>query len=1464
MPVQPGLYRRKPLNEITAVPDSIISVYVVENHIWAEGGTKAARAARRVERRTIEEFLIQPVRPFLRDILRQVAAPYTPGRKDNPIGQGYWIQAEFGSGKSHLLSFLGALALGGEAEWKIIQEKEAQAGVERRDSLYRFWEEGLARKAQKSRGIFVAVQTLVGQGGGAVGVGGAGKTLTEYVLDAVAEQFYLENGRSLPLYPAEMLAERFLKTDDFERYRRDLAKFLKDPTYFDEEKQQELAVFLDDLRSNADPGVQRDCGQTLWDFYDRYLKIRPQIPLETEAVLKQMVERLLAEGYAGLLLILDEVSLFMKGRSEGQRIEDEKALVVLSNRLAKVECLPVWTVCAAQQAIETKMPGIKNILARERLDPIALLNTRDAYYDIALARVRTITEPAAVDQYYEDYKRSFSWPAAVGRDQFARFFPFYPPSLEVVRAVSMNLTTVRSALYFMLETLRRQRKAESCELITHWTLFDDVVDYEEDPSGTGRSITSLKTRWPAEWRAYETAIHQLDTVTKGPLKLYRGRAAKIVRTLFLYHVADMAPNGLGHEELLNAVMEWRDHDREQAADLQDNLDHYETLADKIATELAQVARVGKAYRFNPTGGIKDPREHFQRARSEAEVNEVQCRQAWDALLALDGWQVQTRLMSLDLAGGLRSIFRDIAPQSQTDLAVKWHGRLVTGRVYMRDLLHEARRGGLLPSINSDQTGLDFAVFVSSTLVAGELDKLIEVKRDGRVLFWSPDELTPSERALLADFTAYRALVADFSGRDTQEAKEVLEWVQGRLRAEMGSIYRMVPDAYGRGRIAALDHAQMAFQTQGELAALLTPLVGQVLDSAYVSKELDFEAAPAPFDDTNAVNVINGIVKAGEFPRGVKPSKEISASQNYGFALRIMRRPNDRKLDTSDCRYTADLARWIEARLGDSTGTLPAAAIYKNFMGVGGPDGVNYGLSRRMVQLYLLCLAREGKIRISLTGRNLPAEAVDYSNIAGLDFKAAVLDGFDQIQRLQPPEGWELLAPYAAALLGDPAIAAAREDAEIQAALTRVLAYRQENAEPFRRLRAGLADLFAEIGVLRTGIEASAGFPGQQERPANPKGGFRTASIPENDLVSTLLDRLAAWEKFLAAPVGPIDNWPYILNALDDAFGYHVYRDDAVSQAETDDLAARRAETLQAERLYDYRDQLRAAARYAAVGPVANWPYDKVRAGLGRLPELMTNETRLAMELLDPAAEAIASYTVRYLQAFDHVTSRTEQAREQIAALPDTPVYQALSRLAALPQLGADPRPDLQARYRAMIDGPDLFPAGVTRAAAERELRERPDSPGCPLTLENAEGWLERAENGVRICRDLTRAALMEKARLLHSAALRERLTQGAGEPFIAGLLAAGTAEAVAGYLEHEVTKVHEGHEARRREEGDPVALLVRYLKKLRVRKVRLADFRPGKRTIERGDVDAVVAEFRRFLLEGLAAGEDELPVVELE
>src|SRR5712691_12462470 len=120
--------QRKSLDEICTVPDKIISVYSLERHVWADGNSDEARKARKPELQTVEEFQIDPVRPFLNDILRNMAAPYSPSRRDNPIGQGYWIQAEFGSGKSHLLCFLSALALGSKVSWEIVRKKEEKAG----------------------------------------------------------------------------------------------------------------------------------------------------------------------------------------------------------------------------------------------------------------------------------------------------------------------------------------------------------------------------------------------------------------------------------------------------------------------------------------------------------------------------------------------------------------------------------------------------------------------------------------------------------------------------------------------------------------------------------------------------------------------------------------------------------------------------------------------------------------------------------------------------------------------------------------------------------------------------------------------------------------------------------------------------------------------------------------------------------------------------------------------------------------------------------------------------------------------------------------------------------------------------------------------------------------------------------------------------------------------------------------
>ena len=998
----------------------------------------------------------------------------------------------------------------------------------------------------------------------------------------------------------------------------------------------------------------------------------------------------------------------------------------------------------------------------------------------------------------------------------------------MVRAISYNLTTIRSALYFMLETLKTQRKRRSRELITLWSLFDEVVDYEEDPSGTTRGIASVRTKWPDAWAAYERARNQIDAAPRGRLRVYRDRCVKILRTLFLYHVAELAPGGLTHEELMNGVMEWKDHDKGRAADLDDNLGHYEVLAGELATELVEVRKEGERYLFNPSTEGPSPADIFARARAEAEASETEQRQAWQALLALDGWRVESGLVAMDLMPGMRSIFGGIAPQGQQEVSIEWHRRLIKGRVLMRDLVHEAGSRGVLPSVNSSETDLDFVVFVSSRPADALLDGLIAAKGDPRIIFWTPDTLTDGEHALLLDYAAYRIMVTEWRAQETQKGQEVMAWVRERLQGAKGPIHNIVPASYGRGRMAALDHGSVPFACQGELSAIVAPVVGRLLDDVYVSKELVFDGAPAPLDDTNIINVMNGIVRTGEIPRGTRPDRYTSAAQNYGFGLKIMRPPNDRVLDLSDCRYTRDMLAWIEEKLPDATASMPVSALYKNFQGIGGPNGVHYGLSKRLVQLYLLCLVREGHVRVEVSGRSLFGEYLDYANLDETDLRANVLDTMQVVRRLQAPEGWEVLAPYVAALLDDETILSAQQDAEIQDAVTRLLQWREEQLPRARELREGLANLLADLGA--------------------------TDSLDE---------RLGAWEAFLSAPVPEEEPLLHVRHALAQAFGYEVYERDAAAQDEVDDLTARRIEVENAAALYGYRDRLRPVGRYARHALPELRPLAEARAALARVHQRLPNLTAylgngagLLADVLEPAEAAMRGYATHFLHAYEGEVRRATEAREAIAALEEGPAFRTLERLAGLPQLGADPCPALCDAFRRAVA--TLLPSDTAYDAVRRELRERPEPTCTPLNLANAREWRSAAEGAPPTSEAALREALLAKAALLDSPALRARLEALRREPFIAGLLACADVAALAGYLIETLGTDGAGDADARLE------LLRRALRQVVVVKRRLVDFRPTKTALERDDVDAVVAEFRRYLLDAFQPDGDAWPIVELE
>lgn len=1418
---------RQSLDKICKIPDKIISVYSLEQHVWADSNSDKARKERRPELQTIREFQIDPVRPFLNDILKNMAAPYKPENNENQIGQGYWIQAEFGSGKSHLLSFLSAIALGNKEAWDIIREKEAKAGRGKRESLYRFWEEGLESKSSKgNKGFFVVVKTIVGVGEGTVGVQNEGREIIGYIIDAVKDQIYAELGKNISLYPVELLADRFLK-EDLERYRDDLKKFLKDPKFHDEDEFEELQDFINEIQQDQSPDYKKSCGDKLWRFYTEYLKVQPQIASESEEVLIHLVNAILSEGYLGVLLVLDEVSLFMKSRSEAQRTSDEKTLVVLSNRLAKVKNLPIWTVCSAQQAIESRM-GVKNIIADDRLKLVKLLEGDNDFYTIVLARVREITDPGAIASYYLHYRRGFTWPQSIGEAEFARFFPFHKPALEVLRAIAFELTTGRSAIHFMHQTLKHLMKQKGKELVRLWELFDEALNYEEDPSGTHAGLSSIKTLKETECKIYEACKRQIDSLTKGQLKFHHEKAEKILQTLFLYHIARTRSQGLSAEEIANSVL----IERDEEANAEENIEHYENLAENLKKELRQIVQTydeegHSRYKFDPVFTGVDPKMEFQKARDEAESNEKMQRDAWEHLIALDNWPVKTRQMTIDLSSGNRSIFSNVAPfvapwehvsaAKAGDQAVDlhWQGRQISGIIGMRYLSKVVSDPGSIRSIDSDETDHDFKVIIGITSTSPDnIQKILRKQNDRRLVIWNPDELTSEEKERLVEFAAYRKLVAEWQGKDSEDAVAVIQWISSALQTDMGKILQIVNMSFARGRMHAIEYMDMKFNGAGGLSAIITPVVSKVLSTAYKSQSIQFQP-PFIFRKEEGIKVINGIVKTGSISKYAKKDQNISAAQNFGHSLMIMKKGEDKELDTSENPFVSDIMSFIASHSRDGGPSIKIDTLYKNFMGTGVGEN-DYGLTRRMIQIYLLCLAKTGKIKVGVSPRaGIPVTHIDYSTIGEIDFSSKVLESLTDIEKVSRPENWDALRPYAEKLLGRQI-----QDTHDESL---ILQYRIQLKEKFE---SGKTD------SKRVSEKAQRLF--ETLKLKNPYGEVL-------DQVVSLYNR----------EIDRVDDINSILYALEEAFDYAAYENSRAVDAEVSDLANRLKNYQDIEKLVSYEGELISLNSYCTydfpshpdLAEVKNIT-QSLKDRMSRFQDNIDSEIKLKTELLGsfpPAAgerttrgRLIHEYGLVYSTLHDHVMKTAEVNKREIQNLLDSDELKAFRILEGISALRPESYEEVMQYLTEKLDG-IIQCKSPSKASIESALRKTPEHE-CGISFHNAQNLIQAAQQASEEARSYFNHVMNGKIEILRNQTVRDRLSQGRSEPLISGLLECADADALRRYLVEKCL----GNRA-------IVDLINRYLKKIVVKSVRISQFKPSRATIEKSQIDNVCDEFREFL-----------------
>ncbi len=1440
---------RESLRNICSVPDKIISVYSLEKHVWADSHSNEAIKNRKPELQTISEFQIDPVRHFLNDIFRNIAAPYRPERRDNPIGQGYWIQAEFGSGKSHLLCFLASLALGSQEAWDLVREKEQKAGRGKRETLYQFWEDGLkVKNTGNKKGTFVIAKTLVGSGGGTVGYDKTGRRLTEYILDAAKEQLQKEVGKNLSLYPTELLADRFI-SEDLERYRKDLKKFLKDPQFFAEDEFEEIDEFIHEIQENKSPEYKMSCGNKLWRFYTEYLKVRPDIEAETEDILEHMVKTILAEGYTGVLLLIDEVSLFMKDRDESQRSDDEKTLVVLSNRLAKVKNLPVWTVCAAQQAIESKMAGSKNIIADDRLKLVPLLQGDKDYYSIVLSRVREIIKPSAISGYYNYYKRGFSWPSSIGEDEFIQFFPFHKPAIEVLRAITYELTTARSAIHFMHQTLKHQIKNDKNEIIRLWHFFDEALEYEEDPSGTHAGLAAIKTKREDDYRAYELCKRHIDEIPKGPLKVHREKSINTLQTLFLHYIAKTRLHGLTPEEIANSVLIEKSPD----ATKDENIQHYESIALNLKNELPQITESKDEenkprFRFDPIiVGIR-PQNEFQKARDIAESNERMQQEAWDHLLALDEWPVRTSKMTYDLSYEVNSIFNKIAPfvgpwkdsnftkVEDLIMEVNWQNRMISGRVGMRDLGRVASENYSLPSIESDQTDLDFAVFVGNQpILKKDTDKILLQNKDPRIILWTPGEMTQEEHDRLLDFSAYRKLVSDWQGKETKDAVTIVNWVADRLQTEIGRIAKIVTDRYARGKMDALNNSNMEFHVAGELINILTPVVDRVLNGIYESRELKFDDQ-IPFSKEDGIKVINGIVKSGNIPKGIKLDKNHSAAQNFGGGLKIVKKSSWRELDVSGNLYITDIWDFIDGKLPDGNQKMRIDTIYKNFMGIGGLSGKNYGLTRRMVQIYLMCLVRQGKIRIIMGPKSpITSQFIDYSNIESIEFNTKIIDTILELQKMVKPENWEVLRLYAERLL-DEKISPTNDDTIISEYRKKLIELFSLEKERSGRIVQKANDLFQTLGL------------------KNPY---------ENELQQII--------SLFKHDINGADDINLILFALKEALLYKAFDSDSCDQAEIDDLTIKMKNYRDFQKFIEYETDILTAFKYSCYD-FPDIPELKeiheiqliLKSKLNNIKQYIDSDLKLRTELIGnipPQADEsgtsgviISQYLSLYAAMHDTLMEQFDSHRKEIKNILHTDEMKTLNILEEVSALQKNKSENISQQLE-YLENQIFLCHNPSRASIERMLKTKPEDE-CGLSFGNYEEYLRKTDIIVNKAKAIFNDRFNNTMEFFFNPAIRQRLEQGKAEPIISTILKCN------GVPDLKIVLVEACL-------NDPtvVETINRYLKQIVIKQIKISEFKPSIRTVEKNQITTLTKEFQKYLEDNLKAidkDDDTLPMLQLE
>jgi len=763
----------------------------------------------------------------------------------NRKGQGFWIQAEYGAGKTHFLATMTLLLKSQENQlWDNVHDADLRSQY--RDALTKLK-------------LFPVTFSLLG----------AGEDDAE---DRLMRQFEKEITKALP----PELRDKITITSD------DLA----------------VRWHEEDANPNEKVGVahhfQTVHGCTPEEF--RKKKSRQQFGAEIRKagltidlkgafrerfahIYQQTVK---AGGYDGMLFVVDEFRSW-QDRHQGRPSFEEgcQVLETLAYYLPVENNLNVITVVASQGECPQKLLGgqkgdrfiVRSLLANQ--------NKTD-YGEIVAYRVRDVKPNAAVDidGYYAYCREQFKFlrQSQTSKDYFRAIFPFQPRCFDVIRRMTQsferhNLPAARAGIHIAYETLQKQELLQGKRLL----VVADLLESRELRQGLAGDD------FKAGYESYRSAIEVIDSSVNLSNE-EKDVARRLVGTLYLWAIA--TPEGparaLPLTELAEATMTSIE-----------GVTPDDAVLDVITRLKAEIPQIqydkthGAQFEVTETAGGIFQRQ-FPALKRKAKADTARQDAAWLKSLF---WDFRDIGGAASAEGIDRGFLEGLSARDAQGNAT------LPGRTAAKTTVAHVVYGGEV--IASDKWESKFgeeirdpATHFRIVYLTEEADVPEKDIEDIRIAVCSPATLSDETRENLADLVACDSFLQEYSDTKHPNAGDDRDLARTRRQDVIGRILKNQIDEFRRGNIVTSKGygivADEVFKTATTArGGRESELASRVLEKAYDEPLFVAKDFKKDFNDADARKVYHGLFA----PVNVRSFADNSARDNFGPALGLVKKNN---------------------------------------------------------------------------------------------------------------------------------------------------------------------------------------------------------------------------------------------------------------------------------------------------------------------------------------------------------------------------------------------------------------------------------------------------------------------------------------------------------------------------------------------------------------------------------------------